>query len=338
MLFMSIFAQKHMPQALAQETPQMRIFDAQGEMDSPKALAIREIFDECGALHISNTNIRDKNDLLPLLPALGFAEHEQYSAGGRTSFSWQEKWVAPGLRRMDYYPPHLYLLPNNEIQYQRIFPTRILFFCNTAPAMGGRTFLHSARDVEQRLASHDAGKNLLRKLSQHGMTIETGFLDAAHPEKKNNYFQSWQERFGTQDKKAALEAAQSLKDEYDECWWKEDGGHSILMTRITLPSFFTDKRDSQNYLRFPRIAADGPSIRNGFRRFPFGNGEEPTEQEKTLLRKVYTETQQGRAWQTGDIILMDNIRYAHSREAFEGPREILIGMAGTEKISKKGAA
>jgi len=32
-------------------------------------------------------------------------------------------------------------------------------------------------------------------------------------------------------------------------------------------------------------------------------------------------------WQAGDLMLVDNIRTAHSREAYQGPREILVGMA-----------
>src|SRR5262249_52522916 len=32
-------------------------------------------------------------------------------------------------------------------------------------------------------------------------------------------------------------------------------------------------------------------------------------------------------WQSGDLLLVDNIRTAHSREPYEGSREILVGMA-----------
>jgi len=32
-------------------------------------------------------------------------------------------------------------------------------------------------------------------------------------------------------------------------------------------------------------------------------------------------------WQEGDLMLVDNIRTAHSREAFEGPREVVVAMA-----------
>ena len=33
------------------------------------------------------------------------------------------------------------------------------------------------------------------------------------------------------------------------------------------------------------------------------------------------------ASQPGDLLLVDNIRSAHCREPFEGPRQVLVGMA-----------
>lgn len=38
-------------------------------------------------------------------------------------------------------------------------------------------------------------------------------------------------------------------------------------------------------------------------------------------------------WQAGDLMLVDNIRTAHSREAFEGPREVLVSMADPMRTS-----
>ena len=32
-------------------------------------------------------------------------------------------------------------------------------------------------------------------------------------------------------------------------------------------------------------------------------------------------------WQAGDLMLVDNVRTAHGREEFEGPREVLVAMA-----------
>ncbi len=32
-------------------------------------------------------------------------------------------------------------------------------------------------------------------------------------------------------------------------------------------------------------------------------------------------------WQAGDLMRVDNVRTAHGRERFEGPREVLVAMA-----------
>ena len=301
-------------------------FDAQGALTTARLSALAAQFADTGAVHVTHTGLATRADLLPLMAALGFGAAEQFSAGGRTAAAWQVKWAAPGLRHLDYYPPYLYLLPNGEIGYQRDFPIRVLFFCETPPAFGGRTFIHAAKKLESSLSRSTAGRRLADKVREYGLTIETGFIDRNHPQKPQNYFQSWQERFGSDDRDTALAAAQSLTREYDSCWWVEDQGYPVLMTRITLPGFV------DGYMRFPRIAADGPALKNGFRRYPFGNGAEMTDAEKDLLKNAYTATREGYAWRQGDFILMDNIRYAHSREAFAGPREVLVGMAGLKKL------
>lgn len=301
-------------------------FDAQGHLNFARLASLAAQFADTGAVHVTHTGLATLADLLPMMDALGFGAGEQFSAGGRTAAAWQTKWAAPGLRHLDYYPPYLYLLPNGEIGYQRDFPERVMFFCETPPAYGGRTFIHAAKKLESNLSRSTAGRKLVDKAREHGLTIETGFIDRNHPQKPQNYFQSWQERFGSDDRETALASAQSLTREYDACWWVEDQGYPVLMTRITLPGFV------DGYMRFPRIAADGPSLKNGFRRYPFGNGVEMTTAEKDLLKNAYTATREGYGWSQGDFILMDNIRYAHSREAFAGPREVLVGMAGLKKL------
>lgn len=304
----------------------LRYVDAGGDLASV-ANRCREMLESADAVHITHTNITSVEKFVPHLEALGFGVAEQYKLGGRTSAAWQQKWVAQGLRRMDYYPPHLYLLPNTEIQYRREFPARILFFCLSPAKQGGRVFLHPAKRLEQAIAAKGAaGEALLEKVSRHGLTIQTGFLSKHHPDKKKNHHQSWQERFGTDDKDAAIAAAGADRDEYDACWWEGD----VLMTRITFNGFIS--RNGENYLRFPRIAMDGPAPHNGFRCYPLGNGVELTPDEKSLLRDVYNSTQDGFALKKGDVILMDNIRCGHSREPFTGEREVLVSMAGKERV------
>ena len=46
-----------------------------------------------------------------------------------------------------------------------------------------------------------------------------------------------------------------------------------------------------------------------------------------LLNETYEAHTAREPWQAGDLLLVDNIRTAHSREPFEGPREVLAGLA-----------
>ena len=306
-----------------------RTFDAGGSLDARRLAEIVEALRDHGAVHVTRTGLSGAEDVRRVMPSLGFGEREQFTSGGRTSAERQEKWAAPGLRRMDYYPPELYLLPNNEVQYQRRSPRHVLFACTVAPEEGGRVFVHSALAVEAELRRTERGRSLLARIARHGLTIETGFLDRGHPLKADNYFQSWQERFDTDDPEVALVRARARADEYDQCWWRDDG---TLMTRITLDAWWAHPSDGRRYLRFPRVARDAPSARNGYRRFPLGNGEELDEVDTTLLRAAYLATREGATLREGDLVLFDNLRYGHSREPFRGAREVLVGMAGELRL------
>ena len=50
----------------------------------------------------------------------------------------------------------------------------------------------------------------------------------------------------------------------------------------------------------------------------FGNGDPIGEDVVELLNEVYEANTAREPWQAGDLLLVDNIRTAHSREAYEG--------------------
>ncbi len=53
------------------------------------------------------------------------------------------------------------------------------------------------------------------------------------------------------------------------------------------------------------------------------------------INAVYEANTVREPWQAGDLMLVDNIRTAHSREAYVGPREILVGMAEPVRLSAR---
>jgi hypothetical protein len=64
----------------------------------------------------------------------------------------------------------------------------------------------------------------------------------------------------------------------------------------------------------------------------FGNGDAITEDIVQLVNQVYEANTVREPWQAGDLMLVDNVRTAHSREAFEGPREIVVGIADAVRL------
>ena len=52
-----------------------------------------------------------------------------------------------------------------------------------------------------------------------------------------------------------------------------------------------------------------------------------------LLNRVYEANTAREPWQAGDLMLVDNVRTAHSREPFTGPREVLVAMADAVRLA-----
>jgi alpha-ketoglutarate-dependent taurine dioxygenase len=45
------------------------------------------------------------------------------------------------------------------------------------------------------------------------------------------------------------------------------------------------------------------------------------------LRAAYEQEQVTHTWQSGDLLMLDNMLVAHGRTPFSGPRNVVVGMA-----------
>ncbi|TMC00326.1 MAG: TauD/TfdA family dioxygenase, partial [Chloroflexi bacterium] len=59
----------------------------------------------------------------------------------------------------------------------------------------------------------------------------------------------------------------------------------------------------------------------------FGDGDPINAGVVQVINQVYEANTVREPWQSGDLMLVDNIRTAHGRESFQGPREVLVAMA-----------
>ena len=267
-------------------------------------------------LHIINTGIKDTESLLKVLQLLGFNDNP-FIGGGRTSESFQQKWIVKDiLRNMDYYPKEHYLLPNTEIQYSKTFPQNVLLYVEESTKDEGRIFLHRIVDIEKSLKNIDAV--LYTKIKSLGLKIVNGFLDENSSYKKFNYMKSWQELTEQTD---INEAVKILSLEYDSVYIND----TTIICESIIDGFKTF--NNSEYINIPRIAMTEPSIENGYREFLFGDGSKFTKEENEILLKIYHDTKIGGDMNNGDIYLFNNITIAHSRESYINNRKILVSMS-----------
>ncbi|MEO0336718.1 MAG: hypothetical protein AAF202_09995, partial [Pseudomonadota bacterium] len=186
----------------------MQVFDLAGrDLNDPQVLAeIKTEFAKYGRLHVVGNSkyISELPD--QVIESLGFAPDVQFAWGGKDSGRTVRTPKGKGFHSVDKYPATQPLLPHQEILYQRILPKRMLFHYRkvSGHGRGGRTLVHSGRNLERILNQSSVGRGLVEKLKTYGQSIVTGFLDENHSLKEQNFVRSWQDRFQTQDIEQAL--------------------------------------------------------------------------------------------------------------------------------------
>ena len=60
----------------------------------------------------------------------------------------------------------------------------------------------------------------------------------------------------------------------------------------------------------------------------YGNADPIEPETMKIIRQAYADETVLFSWEVGDLLILDNLVFAHGRESFEGPREILACLAG----------
>ena len=138
-----------------------------------------------------------------------------------------------------------------------------------------------------------------------------------NPQRDQNYYRTWQDIFGTHDPSEVPALAAERASHFDRVWLVRKGNSSItVMTDGKVPVVAKDPETGEAYMLFPRLAYDGPALNNGFREFIKGNGVDYTPEEREILLRAFWQTREGVYQSPGDLLLVDNLRFGHSREPY----------------------
>jgi alpha-ketoglutarate-dependent taurine dioxygenase len=236
-----------------------------------------------------------------------FAAREAHSQGVYSSANW---------------PQNQPMCMHHELSYALEFPGLMMFACLGAPTEGGAT---GVADSEAVLAALPA--DLVERFEREGWLLTRSYNDEIGA--------SVAEAFGTDDREAVESYCRANAIEFD---WQPDGGLRTSQCRSAVVQHpRTGRRCWFNQIAFLSEWTMAPEVREflidmyGADGLPFntrfGGGDPIGEDVVELLNEVYEANTVREPWQAGDLMLVDNIRMAHSREPYEGPREVLVGMA-----------
>jgi alpha-ketoglutarate-dependent taurine dioxygenase len=236
--------------------------------------------------------------------------------------------VSDGVYASSPWPRTQPMCMHHELSYTLEFPGLLLFACLGAPDDGGATGVADSPTVLGALPTE-----LVERFEREGWLLTRSYNDEIGA--------SVSEAFGTEDRGAVERYCRANAIELE---WQPDGGLRTRQRRSAVVRHpVSGRRCWFNQIAFLNEWTLAPEVREylvdvyGADGLPFntryGNGDPVGEDVVNLLNEVYEANTAREPWEAGDLMLVDNLRSAHSREPFEGPREVLVGMADAVRLA-----
>ncbi|MGW4215318.1 TauD/TfdA family dioxygenase [Lentzea sp. NPDC004789] len=280
--------------------------------------ALRAVVAQHGAVLVRGLGLRNADEVRAVFERLAtwlmvekeaFASRRTYTGGVYSTSKW------PATQQMCLH---------HELSYRLEFPGLMLFACLQAPTRGGATVLADSPAVLDALPAE-----LTERFEREGWLLTRNYNDEIGA--------SLAEAFGTENRRAVEHYCRASAIEFE---WRPgrrlrttqrrsavlrhpDSGRRCWFNQIAFLNEWTLAPEVREYL----LELYGPDA------LPFntafGNGDPIGEDVVQLINRVYEDNTAREPWQAGDLMLVDNIRTAHGRDPFDGPREVLVALADT---------
>lgn len=225
------------------------------------------------------------------------------------------------------YPSDQSIFLHNENSYQQAWPFKIFFYCAQPARQGGETPIADTSRIFRSIPA----------------AIRERFI-----EKQWRYVRNFNGRFGLPWQTVFQTNEKAKVEEYCrgngiEVEWKNG---DQLKTWAIRPAAVKHPRTGAdlwfNHATFFHVSTLSPQVLEVFlatineEDLPtntyYGDGSPIEPETLDELRRIYHEETVSFPWEEGDVLMLDNMRVAHGRAPYEGPRQILVGM--TEPFSR----
>ena len=277
--------------------------------------ALRTLVAEHGSLLVRGLGLRDVAQTGAVFCRLGSLMDEMEAFAPRRRY-------AEGVYSSSKWPPNQPMCMHHEFSYALEPPGVMLFACLTAAASGGATPVADSAAVLDALPA-----DLVERFEQAGWLLIRNYNE--------DIGASLADAFGTDDRGAVESYCRAHAIDFE---WRPDGALRTRQRRsAVVPHPINGRRCWFNQIAFLNEWTLDPELREylvdvyGEDELPFntrfGNGDPIGADIVQTINKTYEAHTVCERWEAGDLLLVDNIRAAHARESFEGPREVVVAMA-----------
>ena len=221
----------------------------------------------------------------------------------------------------DYPAPQTIFL-HNEGTYWITWPLKIYFCCLIPAQQGGETPIADCRNIFNRI-SPQIREKFMEKQVLYVRNYNDGFG------------LTWQTVFQTTDKAKVEEYCRKNNIEFE--WKKGDRLRTRQIRQAVAKHPQTGEMVWFNHATFFHVSTLEPMMRDALlaefkeedlpNNTYYGDGSPIESTVLDQLRQAYEEEKVTFPWQTGDILMLDNMSIAHGRAPFIGSRQVLVGMA-----------
>ena len=231
------------------------------------------------------------------------------------------------------YPADETILFHNESSHMHRWPMLIWFYCVKAAAAGGESPIIDCRRIYQSM-----DPDVRERFEQRGLMYVRNFTDGLDV--------SWQNFFHTPDKAAVENYCRRAGIDFE---WKGSNG---LRTRQFCPAVVRHPQTGElvffNQLQLHHISCLAPAVRESLlsmmkeedlpRNVYYGDGSLIEDSVMKQLGELYRKTCVSFPWQERDVLMLNNMLVAHSRNPFVGERKIVVALGNLVSREQIGAS
>jgi len=302
--------------------PLARVTDRPGELARHRG-RVDSVLAEHGAVLLRGLDLSPEGAVEAAVSAVTtrlMVEHEPFAprAAHRSGLYSSTEWPADQPMCM-----------HHELSYALRVPSRQVFVCLTAPARGGAVALADGAAVLR-----DLPAELVERFERYGWELRRSHGGPVGVD--------WRSAFATTDR---ADVERYCKDNEIEVTWDGDGG---LRTRRVRPAVRRHPTSGEriwfNQVAFLNERTMDPAVREylvfafGPDGLPFntrcGDGSPLDRATVDLINEVYDAHTVREPWRDGDVLVVDNLRMAHSRDPYLGERRVLVALADAVPLSR----